>query len=491
MGARPLRPTLTAVAGRPPAPRPARPIPSPLALRQALPAMAAALQARVCLVGGYPRDLLLGREPRADLDLVVEGAGAGAAAEWLRRHWRRPEPVLVFERFGTAQLACRRLGADLTVEFVQARSEAYRPESRKPSVRPGTLAEDIWRRDFTVNTLLLDGQGVILDLTGHGLDDLRRRLLRTPLDPEETFAEDPLRMLRAARFAAQLDFEPAPGLAAAMRRAAGRIRIVSVERIRDELLRLVVALHPVRGLRLLRDTGLLAEVAPELQAMVGVEQGGYHVGDVFEHTALACEVASPTRLVRLGALCHDIGKPVTAARQGERWTFHRHAEVGAEMARAMLRRWRLGHEEADQVAQLVRLHMRPIQYRSAWEDRAVRRLWHDAGPLVGPLLEVARADTRASRYPSGDDLEELARRLEAVGTAHPQGLRPALDGHQLKRRFGWPDGPWIGRAQAALVEAALEGTLQPGDPDDAEAHLRRELARWAPRAGERGGPAPA
>jgi len=452
--------------------------------------MEAALGGRARIVGGHVRDLILGRTLASDVDVVVEGADAEVAARWLRRHWRRSEPVVAFERFGTAQLNLRLARGGLTVEFVRARAEAYDPGSRKPTVRPGTLAEDVWRRDFTVNTLLLDGRGAVTDVTGAALPDCFGCRLRTPLAPRATFAEDPLRMLRAARFASQLDFEVDPAVVRAMTGARERLAIVSMERVRDELLKLVLSPRPSIGLRLLERTGLLSAFAPELSAMVGVEQGGYHVGDVFTHTLLAVDLAPPDRLVRLATLLHDVGKPPTAARAGGggdgRITFHGHAEAGARIAAELCRRLRLPHEEAARVARIVALHMRPIQYRADWEDRAVRRLWHDAGPLRDALLAVARADTGASRYPSLDALDDLARRLREVAETLPQGVVPPLDGHSLKRHFGLRDGPWIGRAQRLLVAAVVDGAVADGDGAQAADHLARHRADWEPLPGERG-----
>ncbi|HUY98025.1 MAG TPA: HD domain-containing protein [Verrucomicrobiae bacterium] len=460
--------------------------PSASALRAALLPLEAALGGRARIVGGHVRDLLLGRERGPDIDVVVEGVDAGVAAGWLRRHWGRPEPVVTFERFGTAQLACRTPPGGMIVEFVRARKEAYLPESRKPTVRAGTLDEDVWRRDFTVNTLLLDGLGVVTDVTGMGLQDCFAGRLRTPLAPLATLAEDPLRMLRAARFASQLGFDLDADLLQAMVQARDRIGIVSPERVRDELGKLLLAPTPSTGLRLLQTTGLLAAVAPELEAMVGVEQSGYHVGDVFTHTLLAVDAAPPDRLVRLATLLHDVGKPATAQWADGRWTFHGHAQVGARLALELGRRLRLPHREAEAVARLVALHMRPIQYQPEWDTRAVRRLRHDAGALLPALLAVARADTMGSRYPSLADLDDLATRLETAAAELPLPVRSPLDGTQLKLRFGLADGPWIGRAQSRLVDAVVDGGVAPGDTVAAEAHLRADRQAWEPRPGERG-----
>lgn len=466
------------------------PLPSAQALRSALPEMEEALGSRVCIVGGYVRDLLIGRPTSPDVDLVVEGANAADAARWLRSRWRRSEPVVEFERFGTAQVAfALPSGGRFAVEMVRARGEAYSPDSRKPTVRPGSLSEDVMRRDFTVNALLLDSRGRVLDPTGWGIADLRRSILRTPLDPELTFAEDPLRMLRAARFSAQLDFRLAGGIEAAMATAAGRISIVSQERVRDELLKLLLAPRPDPALGLLLRTGLLRWFLPEVADLAGVEQGGYHVGDVFIHTAMAVEVAAPSRLVRLAALFHDVGKPATAQPGPDGPTFHGHPQVGAELARQALRRLRLPGAEVEDVARLVELHIRPIQYRSEWSDSAVRRLWHDAGRLAPALLELARADTRASSYPTTAQIDELDRRMAELTSLHPAGLRSPLRGHDLKDRFQRPEGPWVGRALRVIEEALISGALPAEAPDAADRAweiLDRERPAWGPRPGERG-----
>ncbi|MGH7642998.1 MAG: CCA tRNA nucleotidyltransferase [Candidatus Dormibacteria bacterium] len=470
----------------------ARPeVPSPGALRSLLPELEQELGARVCIVGGYVRDLLMGRPAETDVDLVVEEAHAEVAAEWLRQRWDRRARVVSFDRFGTAQIAFFVSGRDrFTVEVVKARSEAYSPESRKPTVRAGTLEEDALRRDFTLNALLLDSLGVVRDPTGRGLEDLRRGLLRTPLPPAETFSEDPLRMLRAARFVAQLEFRLAPGVEAAMGEMAPRLAIVSPERIRDELLKLLLAKRPSLGLGVLQRTQLLRQISPELAAMVGVEQGGFHLGDVFEHTCLALDAAKEERLVRLGVLFHDIGKPPTALPGPSGPTFIGHPQVGAELAQTVMTKLRFSGGEIEAVRQLVQLHMRPIQYRPEWADSAVRRLWHAAGELLPQLLALARADTEGSNYPGLEQLTELEGRLAAAAAANPEGIRPPLGGDQLMRAFGLPPGPWIGRAQKVLLEAVLEGQLPSVTEARAEpaalAHLEGAREAWQPRAGEPG-----
>jgi poly(A) polymerase len=465
--------------------------PSGPALRRLLPELEAGIGTRVCIVGGFVRDLLLGRRADTDIDIVVEGASAEAAAEWLRRRWDRRARVVSFERFGTAQIAfASPLVGRLTLEFVRARAEAYSPESRKPEVRAGTIEEDAERRDFTINALLLDSRGEVLDPTGQGLEDLRLRILRTPLPPLETFSEDPLRMLRAVRFVSQLGFELAPGVEEAITAMAPRLAIVSPERIRDELVKLLLAARPSSGMRILNRTGLLAQFLPEVAVMTGVEQRGYHLGDVFEHTCLALDAASPRRIVRLAVLFHDVGKPLTVAAGPNGPTFLGHPQAGAAIVEAAMARLRFSGAEIEAVRQLVLLHMRPIQYSSQWADSAVRRLWHAAGRLLPDLLAVARADTEASSFPGLDQLVELEGRLATVAVEHPQGIRAPLDGEQLKRIFELPAGPWVGRAQKLLIEAIMEGDLHPSDQSDAERaateYLRRHSQNWWPQPGKPG-----
>lgn len=423
------------------------------------------------LVGGFVRDRLLGRVGK-DIDLLtVDSDGTPILADIAEQFgWSRPQR---FERFGTGQVR----GDGFVVEAVRARAESYDPESRKPDVRPGTLEDDIWRRDFTVNALCQRLDGLVVDVTGRGLDDLRAGVLRTPLDPESTFSEDPLRMFRAARFVGQLGFVTAPGVNAAMARMAARASILSVERISEELRRLLLSDHPRQGLEVLRDGGLLTVCLPELMAMVGVEQGGFHIFDVFDHSAVTVEGVGPDIISRAGALCHDIGKPPThAVATDGKHTFYDHPSVGAVLASEMLGRLRFSNDEIAAVAALVRHHLRPIQYRpDEWSDAAVRRLVRDIGPLRGRLLELARADTRASSFPDTVALDELEARMNRLDADHGVSrMHPPLDGTELMRLAGGrAAGPWIKAVHRALEEAVLEGELPPGDRVAALAWLER------------------
>ena len=280
------------------------------------------------VVGGYVRDKLLGL-PHPNPDIVVEG-GDGLALARRFAELAGAGPPVTFERYGTAQVTL----PGRLVEFVTARAESYAPDSRKPEVRPATLDEDLRRRDFTVNTLLMDLDGHIEDRLG-GRADLEARILRTPADPLITFADDPLRMLRAIRFAAELGFQFAPDLLPAMRRLKGRLAppVISAERIADELRRMLASERPKLALELLDQGELLEVVLPEVAACKGVAQSGYHTHDVFGHTVLTVAHTPPDLLTRLGALFHDVGKPSTATPDG---AFTGHEEVGAGLALSLI-----------------------------------------------------------------------------------------------------------------------------------------------------------
>ena len=410
--------------------------------------------AKAWVVGGYVRDHLLGRA-QPDLDVVVEEGAALRLAERFA-HLAGAGPPVTFERYGTAQVT---LPGHL-VEFVSARSESYAADSRKPDVRPATLEEDLRRRDFTINTLLMDFDGNIQDRLGSGLADLDSRILRTPADPNQTFSDDPLRMLRALRFAAQLGFELAPDLLPAMRRLSDRLAppVVSVERIADELSKMLESERPRLALELLDAGGLLAVVLPELAACKGVEQGGYHTHDVFGHTLLAVGFTPPDLVVRLAAVFHDVGKPATATADG---AFTGHEEVGAGMAKAALERLRFPQREVDAVVTLVRLHLRPVYYRSEWTDGAVRRLARDAGAQIERLMALARADIAASAYPKPEKLDELAARLARVLSERPTRMAAPIDGEDIMRALGLTPGPEVGRIKQRLGELIMDGEIEP------------------------------
>jgi len=404
------------------------------------------------VVGGYVRDKLLGR-PHPNPDVVVEGDSLAFARRFAELA-AAPPPV-TFERFGTAQVT---LPGHL-VEFVTARAESYAPDSRKPEVRRASLDEDLRRRDFTINTLLMDLGGKVVDRLG-GRKDLEAGLLRTPSDPRQTFSDDPLRMLRSIRFAAELGMQLAPDLMPAMRELKGRLAppVISAERISDELRKMLASPRPQQAIELLDEAELLEVILPEIAACKGVPQTGYHTHDVFGHTVLTVAATRPDLLLRVAALFHDAGKPQTAKGDG---TFLGHEEVGAEMARRALERLRFSQKEIEVVTGLVRLHLRPVFYKSEWTDGAVRRLARDAGPLLDRLMALARADIAASAYPEPEKLDELQARLDAVRKELPSRLAPLISGEEIMRIRRIGPGPEVGRIKQKLEELVLDGEIRP------------------------------
>jgi poly(A) polymerase len=410
--------------------------------------------AKAWIVGGYVRDKLLGR-PHPNPDVLVEdGGGERVAARFAELANARP-PV-VFERFGTAQVVV----PGHIVEFVSARAESYPANSRKPEVRPASLDEDLRRRDFTINTLLMDFDGHVHDRLGTARADLGARILRTPAPPPQTFSDDPLRMLRGVRFAAELGFEVAPEIIQAMREMRGRLvpPVISAERIADELRKMLVSPRPRRAIELLDEGGLLEAILPEVAACKGVTQGGYHTHDVYGHTLLAVELTPPDLLLRLAALFHDAGKPGTATPDG---AFTGHEIVGAELAEGALARLRFALKDIEVVSLLVRLHLRPVYYGSEWTGGAVRRLARDAGDQIERLMALARADLGASAYPDQGKLDELQRRLAQVRQETPSRMSSPVDGADIMRERGISAGPEVGRIKARLAELVLDGEIAP------------------------------
>ncbi|WP_182704260.1 CCA tRNA nucleotidyltransferase [Thermomonospora cellulosilytica] len=437
----------------------------------------------LALVGGPVRDALLGR-PGKDVDLTTDAAPEKVLA--LVEGWADAVWTIGIE-FGTVGL---RKG-DLQLEITTYRSESYDPRSRKPSVSYGTsLTEDLRRRDFAVNAMAARLPGhEFVDPFG-GLGDLRRKVLRTPGRPEDSFNDDPLRMLRAARFAAQLGFTVAPEVVAAMCDMAARIEIVSAERVRDELSKLICAAHPREGLALLVDTGLADHVLPELPKLrLEIDEHHRHK-DVYDHTlivleqAIAQEESGPDLVLRLAALLHDIGKPKTRSFEpGGRVTFHHHEVVGAKMTRHRLSALRYPKDVVADVARLVELHLRFHGYGTGeWTDSAVRRYVRDAGHLLPRLHKLTRADctTRNRRKAERlrrtyDDLEaRIARLAEEEELAK---IRPELDGNEIQAVLGIKPGPLVGRAYKHLLDIRLDRGVIGKDA------AKEELLRWAREQG--------
>jgi len=434
-------------------------------------------EGKAFVVGGAVRDALLGRPVGQDVDIVVEG-DAAACVRLLFERGVAERPPVTYPRFGTAMV----LVQGTEVEFVTARRESYSPDSRKPDVEPATILEDAMRRDFTVNTLLRDVfTGATVDPLGKGLDDLRARVLRTPLDAEETFFDDPLRMLRAVRFRWQLGFEPAPGLTEAPKEQAGRLAVISAERIQEEFTKILLLPEAANAVRELMDWGLSDVFAPEFRPMVGCEQKGHHHLDVWGHTLLALsKVEEPDLMLRLGVLFHDIGKPPTKSVEADgRIRFFGHERVGGELARRVLRRLRYSEGTVATVAQLVEEHMR-LNSMPTISDSAARRIVRDLGENLERWLRLIEADVSALRPGlTPMDVEAVRRRLaETVERTPAQALVSPLSGTEIMALTGVSPGPEIGTIKAALLEDVLEGRIAPGDRAAAEQRLKAEWRNW-------------
>lgn len=435
-------------------------------------------EGKVYLVGGIVRDELLNRPLPNDVDLVLEG-DALQLAQYLYESGLTPHKPVLYRRFGTALLVID----GVQVELVSARAESYRSDSRKPvQVKPATLQEDALRRDFTINTLLKNlHTGEILDPLGCALQDLHARVLRTPRNPEQTLEEDPLRMMRGVRFAVQLRFTIDPPAWSAIQTWAARLKIVSMERIRDEWTRILQLPNAHEGIQMLLDSGLFAQFGQPLLPMVGCTQpGGYHLYDVWEHSlrAIAClqipeNCPMPDWELRLATLLHDVGKPATRTidEQGVAH-FYGHEAKGAEIAQEWLAALRYSNATIERVTRLIRLHMRPGAYTAEWSDSAVRRLIRDAGELLEPLLCMVAADICAQQN-HGRDLTELRQRIQQVQSAQPPAQwKSPLSGKEIMLELGVPEGPLIGRIKQFLEEQVVEGNLSPNDKERA-----RQLAQ--------------
>jgi poly(A) polymerase len=429
------------------------------------------------LVGGSVRDALFpgpaGTVEPHDLDLTTDALPA--EIERLVRGWA-DDVWTQGERFGT--IGCRR--GTQVYEITTHRAEVYAPESRKPEVTFGDdVVVDLSRRDFTINALALRLPDMELIDPFDGLGDLAAGRLRTPLDPEISFGDDPLRMLRAARFAARFSLEPDPALTAAVERMHGRLSIVSAERIRDELDKIVLVDVPSVALWFVVRTGLAGEFLPELPGLALEQDPIHRHKDVLAHTLAVVDKTSPNRLLRLAALFHDVGKPRTRAITDGGVSFHHHEVVGARMTRTRMEALRYSAADVDTVVRLVELHLRFHTYRLGWTDKAVRRYVRDAGEHLDLLNELTRCDctTRnaAKARALARRMDELEARITELGEQEElQALRPDLDGNQIMELLGIGPGRAIGQALDFLMELRLdEGPL--GEEEAA----RRLQAWWA------------
>lgn len=424
------------------------------------------LGVKTYVVGGFVRDLVLQR-PSKDIDFVCVGSGIALAQEVARALGN--SQVTIFKNFGTAMIK----QDQFELEFVGARRESYRQESRKPIVEDGTLEDDQLRRDFSINAMAIslnpENYGEVLD-PFDGILHLKKKIIKTPQQPELTFSDDPLRMLRAIRFASQLSFDIEADTFEAITKNIERIRIVSMERIIDELNKIILSPIPSYGFKLLFHSGLLKVIFPEMVALHGVEYvGGNAHKDNFFHTLQVLDnvsVMSDDLWLRWAAILHDIAKPLTKRyEEGHGWTFHGHEEKGARMTPGIFRRLKLPmNEKMEFVQKLVRLHLRPIALSKEVSDSAIRRLLFEAGDDIEGLMKLCRADItsknteKVTRFLKNFEKVEQ-RMMEVEAKDNVRNFQPPITGDEIIRLFNLPPGPIIGEIKDRIKDAILDGEI--------------------------------
>lgn len=446
---------------------------------------AESLGAPCFVVGGYVRDKLLGRAS-PDIDILAVGNGIALAQEVASRLYPIPR-ISIFQRFGTAQI----IHGSLNLEFVGARKESYREDSRKPMVEDGSLEDDLRRRDFTINAMAVslneDDFGQLIDMFD-GMRHLEMKLIKTPLEPERTFSDDPLRMLRAIRFANQLEYNIDSSTFQGIIQSADRISIISMERISIELEKIMLCEHPSIGFKLLHQAGLLKHLLPELTALEGVEYiDGKGHKDNFYHTLMVLDnvaVKSENIWLRWAALFHDIGKPATKRFNGKQgWTFHGHDLLGASMLPRIFKRLRLpADHRLKYVQNLVRLHLRPISLtKEEITASAIRRVLFEAGGDIDDLMILCEADITSKKPEKVKNILEnyqlvRSKMIEIEQKDQLRNWQPPIDGQEIMETFGLKPSLQVGTIKLAIREAILDGKIE-NDYKQARSFMLEEAAR--------------
>jgi len=418
------------------------------------------------LIGGFVRDSLLNRR-RNEMDFLIVGDAIAFAAQLSKM--LGVEGITVYKNFGTAHFNY----ADMILEFVGARKESYSRESRNPEVQRGTLDDDLDRRDFTINCLAVSlnksDYGKLIDKF-NGLNDIEKKIIRTPLDPSKTFDDDPLRIMRAFRFASQLNFQVEPSIFNAAKEMAERLKIVSQERITDEFLKILSSPKPSIGLKLLFDSGVMKIVFPEIASLGGVEQRkDYHHKDVFQHTCIVVDntaAVSDNVWLRFAALVHDIAKPQTKKFiDGTGWSFHGHEELGARMMKSIFTRMKLPLTKLEYIEKLIRLHLRPIALVDEQvTDSAIRRLIVSAGEDLDDLIILCRADitsknpAKVNRYLENYNI--VMQKVQDVREKDQlRAFQSPVRGEEIMRVCNIPPSKLVGEIKTAIEDAILDGKI--------------------------------
>ena len=440
----------------------------------------------VYIVGGYVRDLLMKRAAPTDIDFVTEGSGI-ALAQSVAAVIDPETKVSVFKTYGTAMFRYQ----GLELEFVGARKESYNAESRNPSVEQGTLEDDQKRRDFTINAMAIslnqENFGELVD-PFHGVEDMEKRILRTPLEPEQTYSDDPLRMMRAVRFAATLGFSIEENSLEAIKKEAHRIKIVTIERIMVEFNKIMLSDKPSTGLKILKDTGLLELIIPELTALEGIEEvEGQTHKDNFWHTLEVVDNISQNTenlWLRWAALLHDIGKaPTKKFVKGTGWTFHGHEFLGSKMVKTLFQRLKLPlGKDMKYVQKMVKLSSRPIALISdEASDSALRRMLFDAGEDLEDLFTLCKADITTKNTQKQEkfkkNFEYVAQKIKEVEEKdHIRNFQPPITGEEIMAMFSLAPGREIGILKERVKEAILEGNI-PNDKEAAREFVLQEAKK--------------